>query len=64
MSSYSKHPDDVAHERALDAAALELITAATPEKRRAAWALMKQLHAQRSRREIQAREAAMGVANV
>jgi len=59
VSSHSGHPDDVAHERALEAAALELITAATPNKRRAAWQLMKQLHAQRSQREVAARERAM-----
>jgi len=56
VSSYTGHPDDVALERQIEAAALELITASTPAKRRAAWDLMKRLHAKRSPREIAARE--------
>lgn len=59
MKSRSGHPDDEALEQRIAAVALELMHAYGRNARSEAWELLKALHAQRSRREIAAREASM-----
>lgn len=59
MSSYSKHPDDEALERWIEQERFAFLAATTMHDRRRAWQSLKDLLAQRSRREIAAREAAM-----
>lgn len=59
MKCRSGHPDDEALEQRIDAAATELMHARNRNARAEAWELLKALHAQRSRREIAAREASI-----
>ena len=59
MTSKSGHPDDDKLQKLIDAAVLELMAAKSRAQRSKAWARMKELHALRSRREIQARERTM-----
>lgn len=59
MKSRSGHPDDEALEQRIATAAIELMHAHNRNARAEAWELLRALHAQRSRREIAAREAAM-----
>lgn len=59
MSSKSGHPDDDKLQQIIDAAVLDLMAAQTRAARSKAWTRMKELHALRSQREVQARERAM-----
>ena len=59
MSSKSGHPDDDKLQKLIEAAKLDVMYATTRAQRSKAWARMKELHALRSQREVQARERAM-----
>jgi len=59
MTSRSGHPDDDKLQRLIDAAVLDVMAAKTCAQRSKAWTRMKELHALRSQREIQARERVM-----
>lgn len=55
-------PPDIDLERRIDVAALMLHTAPTPDERRAAWAVLKDLVAQRSPQRVAEMEAERGLA--
>lgn len=59
MSSHTGHPDDIALEREIESARTQFLMSQDAHARRHAWQHLKQLLAQRSRREVQMRETVL-----